>query len=126
MPTASLTPCIIPGCAALLIRGAGPRCVTHRREKERRREAWRPDRDRFYDTQRWRRFRKWFLARHPLCEMDCAQQGRVTPATDVDHIKPLAEGGAPVDEANTRAACHSCHSRRTAMEQSALGRRGAA
>lgn len=123
MPTAVLTPCTTPGCPSLLMRGAGPRCGSHRRERERRREAWRSDRDRFYDTQRWRRFRRWFLARHPLCEMDCKTQGRATAATDVDHITPLAQGGAPLDEANCRAGCHSCHSRRTAKEQSQLGRR---
>jgi len=122
MPSAALTPCTVPGCPALLIRGSRRgRCATHRRERERAREQTRPDRDRFYDTQGWRRFRKWFLARHPLCEMGCNAEGRTTAATDVDHIVSLAQGGAPLDESNVRAACHPCHSRHTATEQSGWG-----
>ncbi len=39
-----------------------------------------------YDR-RWRKARKAFLARHPLCAM-CEAQGRLTQATVVDHIVP--------------------------------------
>ena len=42
---------------------------------------------RLYDTQRWKRARRQFLAEHPLCVM-CEQQGRVTLAVLVDHITP--------------------------------------
>lgn len=34
-------------------------------------------------------------------------------AVDVDHIKALADGGEPYDEANLRSLCHPCHSRIT-------------
>jgi 5-methylcytosine-specific restriction endonuclease McrA len=60
-----------------------------------------------YDLRRWRRIRKLQLAREPLCRM-C---GRT--ATDVDHIRPLADGGAFDDPANLRSLCHECHSRVT-------------
>ncbi|HAX5241948.1 TPA: HNH endonuclease [Escherichia coli] len=36
---------------------------------------------------RWERFRLAYLQAHPLCVM-CHQQGRITAATVVDHIKP--------------------------------------
>ena len=36
---------------------------------------------------RWRRARAAFLARHPLCAA-CRAQGRVVPATVVDHVVP--------------------------------------
>jgi len=36
---------------------------------------------------RWDKARLRFLQQHPLCAM-CEQQGRVTAATVVDHIKP--------------------------------------
>jgi 5-methylcytosine-specific restriction protein A len=36
---------------------------------------------------RWRRARAAFLARHPLCAL-CRAQGRVVPATVVDHVVP--------------------------------------
>ena len=61
----------------------------------------------------WRKFRYAFLMDRPLCEM-CQKENRVTPATEVHHIKPLAEGGARLDPTNCMALCHSCHSRITA------------
>ncbi|TZG24877.1 HNH endonuclease [Sphingomonas montanisoli] len=42
-----------------------------------------------------------------LCEI-CAARGRVTLATAVDHVHPLALGGEDVDE-NTRNLCSNCH-----------------
>ena len=36
---------------------------------------------------RWDKARLRFLQQHPLCVM-CEQQGRITPATVVDHIVP--------------------------------------
>ena len=36
---------------------------------------------------RWRRARAAFLAQHPLCAA-CRAQGRVVPATVVDHVVP--------------------------------------
>jgi 5-methylcytosine-specific restriction enzyme A len=50
------------------------------------------------------------LDANPLCA-DCLP-GRVTTATRVDHIKPLALGGLDVDE-NTRNLCVPCHDKRT-------------
>ena len=49
-----------------------------------------------------------------LCE-DCQAEGRVTLATVVDHIVPLAHGGAESDE-NTRNLCKSHHDARTAEQ----------
>lgn len=42
-------------------------------------------RDKLYGR-RWRNLRKAFLTENPLCVM-CADEGRMTPATEVDHIK---------------------------------------
>ena len=44
---------------------------------------------------------------NPLCAM-CEAQGRVTIATQRDHIVPLAEGGAD-DDSNTQGLCKACH-----------------
>jgi len=38
-------------------------------------------------TSRWTKAAKTYLVSHPLCVM-CQRQGRGTPATGVDHIKP--------------------------------------
>lgn len=64
---------------------------------------------RFYDKAVWRRARGLFLAEQPLCQR-CREVGRVVPATDVDHITPISQGGAALDKANFRALCRSCHS----------------
>jgi 5-methylcytosine-specific restriction endonuclease McrA len=44
---------------------------------------------------------------NPLC-VACEAQGRVTPATQRDHVIPLSEGGAD-DDSNTQALCEACH-----------------
>jgi len=40
----------------------------------------------------------------------CDAIGVTRPATDVDHIRPLADGGSFDDPANLRSLCHACHS----------------
>jgi 5-methylcytosine-specific restriction endonuclease McrA len=45
---------------------------------------------------------------------ECAECG--APATDVDHVIPLADGGSN-DIGNLQALCHSHHSAKTAREQ---------
>jgi hypothetical protein len=60
----------------------------------------------------WQRLRIVVLADEPLCRA-CRRQGRVVPATDVDH-----DDGNPGnnDRDNLVALCHSCHSRKTAQD----------
>jgi 5-methylcytosine-specific restriction protein A len=65
---------------------------------------------------RWRRARAAFLAQHPLCAA-CQAQGRVMPATVVDHLVP--HRGAAVlfwDERNWQGLCKRCHDAKTAQE----------
>lgn len=64
-----------------------------------------------YNSRRWRRLRKLQLSQSPLCEL--CQPGPV-PATQVDHVKPIADGGEAWDMDNLRSLCASCHSRVTA------------
>lgn len=45
-----------------------------------------------YNTARWARLRRKVLAGEPMCRA-CASLGRHTPATDVDHIVPIRQGG---------------------------------
>jgi 5-methylcytosine-specific restriction enzyme A len=62
----------------------------------------------------WRKFRKRFLAGHPLCA-DCTTNGRTTAATDVHHIKKLTDSpDMRMDDDNCMALCKGCHSVRTA------------
>lgn len=64
-----------------------------------------------------RRRRAAVLAKEPLCRL-CAEEGRETPATEVDHID-----GDPWnnDQANLRPLCKPHHDRRTYRDQ-AFGR----
>lgn len=65
-------------------------------------------------TRRWGKVRAAWLADHPLCA-ECERQGRLTPATVVDHIKP--HRGDPVlfwDETNYESKCAACHNAKTA------------
>ncbi|MDW3204587.1 MAG: HNH endonuclease signature motif containing protein [Alphaproteobacteria bacterium] len=72
---------------------------------------------------RWRKAREAFLAKHPLCEMDCEAEGRVTPATVVDHIVPHKGDRALFwDRSNWQAGCETCHNRKTAREDGGFGR----
>jgi 5-methylcytosine-specific restriction protein A len=57
---------------------------------------------------------------NPLC-VECQRQGRVTQATQRDHIVPLAEGGAD-DDTNVQGLCHECHEAKSGAE-AARGRR---
>ena len=72
---------------------------------------------------RWRKLRDWYIKAHPLCE-ECLRQGRVTKATDVDHIIPH-KGDALLlfDVNNLQSLCHECHSRKTAGEDGGFGNR---
>lgn len=56
--------------------------VRHREYDQHRGSA----RERGYNT-RWEKARKTYLASHPLCVM-CKREGRIAPATVVDHIIP--------------------------------------
>lgn len=70
---------------------------------------------------RWQTLRKRFILQHPYCQ-ECLKQGKLTEATDVDHIVPH-RGCAKLlfDEANLQALCHECHSRKTAKEDGGFG-----
>lgn len=76
--------------------------------------------DPFYLSPQWRRFRSWYLSRHPLCKM-CQAIGFMTPAVIVDHVVELKDGGAPFDENNAQSLCWACHNRKTAKEKQKRG-----
>ena len=66
---------------------------------------------------RWRRIRQQVLDRAGwVCQCsDCASMGRVRPATEVDHILPLADGGTD-EVGNLQAINRECHARKTVAE----------
>lgn len=69
-----------------------------------------------YGTARWQKARLAQLACKPCCEA-CAKQGRVTPATVADHIKPVRLGGDFWDPTNHQSLCRPCHQAKSASER---------
>ena len=61
-----------------------------------------------YDSARWGRIRAHQLAIHPLCRY-CAELGRVTPATIVDHIEPHKGDVNKFWLGELQSLCDSCH-----------------
>lgn len=116
-----LNRCATPGCAELVPPGSRF-CAPHQEAAPSAdRSEYHRANNYFYSSARWRGFRLWFLRRSPLCVgADCNQ-----PATQVDHITPIFEGGARFSAENCQSLCTSCHSKKTRSAQ--LGfRRGSA
>ena len=83
-----------------------------------------PERKTAYErgyNNKWRKARFHYLQSHPLC-VHCDAEGRVTPATDLDHIIPH-KGDMSLfwDSHNWQPLCKSCHSRKTVLEDGGFG-----
>lgn len=102
----TLGPCVEPGCPNLTLQ---TRCLTHTRSYT---AAHRGNFRHIYKTKRWQIARQQALRAHPYCEADWCTQ----PATDVDHITPLAEFGEAYNPRNLQSLCHAHHSQKTARE----------
>lgn len=57
------------------------------------------------------RIRAEHFSANPLCVM-CAAQGRVSTATELDHIIALTNGGTN-DDSNYQGLCYACHEIKT-------------
>ena len=114
MANKPLRPCRHPGCTVLVSDGY---CDAHRpKDRDRRSQeaqAWRW----MYQTDKWTKdLQPVQLLQEPFCR-GCAQRGLRVRATDVDHIEPhRGDWTKFTDRANLQSLCHSCHSRKTALE----------
>lgn len=68
----------------------------------------------------WKRARKAFLLEHPLCA-ECQRQGKLTPATVVDHVVPHRGDMTLFWDGEWQSMCAACHSRKTAKEDGGFG-----
>lgn len=112
MPARPARPCTHPGCNALSRDGTG-RCPDHPREQ------WgkKADAPRRITGQKLQALRAELFREHPLCVM-CKAAGRITVATERDHIVPLSK--SKVDEPNNdgvQALCHECHEAKSKAER---------
>lgn len=114
MPTRAHTPCRVPTCPHLRP------CPTHATDTRTHAERIErtPHRAGTYSTAAWKRLRARVLAEQPLCRL-CQEQGRVTLATEVDHIVSFATDMALfLDRQNCQGLCKPCHSAKTRRERS--------
>jgi 5-methylcytosine-specific restriction protein A len=84
LPRKPAKPCSYPGCPKLTY---GRYCEKQQKEIDQSYNKNCRPYSYLYNSSRWRRLRKQFLHKHPLCE-ECKRKGIVNAATVVDHIKP--------------------------------------
>jgi 5-methylcytosine-specific restriction protein A len=66
----------------------------------------------------WRKLRAQVMRRDKgICQL-CLASGRVTPASDCDHVIPKAKGGTD-DLGNLQMLCSPCHAAKTQLEAAA-------
>jgi len=114
MPWKPRSICNYPGCQTLT---HDRYCEKHKKEMMKIQN----ERSSKMYTYKWRKASKEFLKKHPLCAQ-CQREGRLTPATEVDHIKP--HGGDRSlfwNKKNWQPLCKSCHSKKTAKEDGGFG-----
>ena len=69
----------------------------------------------FYNSKLWRKTSKLYRMDNPLCEV-AAFFGEVLEADVVDHLIPINELGAKLDERNLMAMSHKYHNKKSGME----------
>lgn len=71
---------------------------------------------------RWRLLRQQVLERDSYLCCECTRVGRVSAASDVDHIVPKSQGGT--DElSNLQSLCLRCHRAKTQAESRGVGQK---
>ena len=109
MPKLPPRPCTYPGCTAMQIKRGY--CQQHQDNG-----GWqkRTDYGRIKGP-KWKAIKRRIMERDGwLCQV-CKSSGKLSTATEVDHVNPLSLGGTDADD-NLQAICQSCHKRKTASE----------
>lgn len=70
----------------------------------------------FYSSAAWIKLRNCYRMNNPLCE-ECNRNGKVVHMKIVDHIRPIREGGEPLDYNNLQSLCDSCHNAKSGRER---------
>lgn len=109
MPIAAPRKCTMVGCGQFVSDRSG-RCADHQYRKWNKSEQS----VKRITGRRLQADRERLFSADPLCA-NCKKHGRVTAATQRDHIVPLAEGGQDVDE-NVQGLCDDCHKEKSLQE----------
>ena len=62
----------------------------------------------FYQSHRWRKFRKALLSDYPYCS-ECLKEGKEIQAVFIKHIIPINQAGDPWDANNLKPLCCKHH-----------------
>jgi len=77
--------------------------------------SWTGEDSAFYQSRKWRKARKSYIDRNPLCEL-CGQFGITSPGEIVDHIvSRKVSQQLEMEELNLQTLCNSCHFQKTAQ-----------
>lgn len=75
----------------------------------------RRERQKIYNTDRWRKLRLNYLSQHPLCE-ECLKKGIIKSAQDIHHVISFMitddmceRERLAFDSSNLQALCRDCH-----------------
>lgn len=69
----------------------------------------------FYNSTKWRKKRKWYINRHPFCEV-CLTQNKVSEGVFLDHVIRIESGGAEYDDNNLMIMCERHHNIKSGKE----------
>lgn len=81
----------------------------------------RENKPRVYQTIFWKKLRKQILNRDGWMCVECKRRGKISPASEVDHIIPVFLGGKHCPD-NLQSLCHLCHVKKT--QQDSMSARG--
>ena len=110
MPYKPKIPCREKGCPELVESGSGGYCKEHKRTHDNRYQKSRADANliKVYKSKGWATARRNALYRDQgMCTI-CGE-----PATMVDHIEEIKDGGDPFFLENLQSLCYRCHAIKT-------------
>jgi 5-methylcytosine-specific restriction enzyme A len=121
VPYAPLKPCSHQGCGELVAKGM---CEKHKKETAAGYDRYRGSRQsRGYDST-WEKLRLQALKRDGYICQECLKEGRMVPASDVDHVVRFTSNTDPLrlDLSNLRSLCRPCHARKTVLVDGGFGK----